>query len=99
MEKTAEQKIQEAKALIAETRRKTQEQKESYIELRDQTIKDIIPKIKSFSHDMQGFKKHIYNELQELLNSRAELYKNTGRKVDTHKQTFTTSDKQYSITI
>lgn len=96
---TAEERAQ-LKAQLAEEDRqealRKQEQKDAYMQMKDQFLERNLEKLKALSDQMQALKKEIFDDAETLIKLKDELF-NT--KTDRQSNTFSHESGKYSISL
>ena len=96
---TAEERAQ-LKAQLAEEDRqealRKQEQKDAYMQMKDQFLERNLEKLKALSDQMQALKKEIFDDAETLIKRKDELF-NT--KTDRQSNTFSHESGKYSISL
>lgn len=77
-------------------RNRVEQERETYKQLVDATVKTSVTKLQSLSAEMMRIKQEVFNEFGTVINLKNELFKvKSGRQTDT----FTTSDSRMSLTL
>lgn len=96
---TAEERAQ-LKAQLEEEERleaqRKQEQKEAYIELKDEFLERSLKKLQALSDQMQVIKKEIFEDAEELIKMKDELFKT---KTDRQSNSFTHESGKFFIAL
>lgn len=96
---TAEERAQ-LKAQLAEEDRqealRKQEQKDAYMQMKDQFLERNLEKLKALSDQMQALKKEIFDDAETLIKLKDELFHT---KTDRQSNTFSHESGKYSISL
>ena len=96
---SAEEKAKLFQELEADKRAeeaRVQQERETYKQLVDTTVKNAVLKLQTLSCEMQRVKQDVFDEFKAIIHMKNELF-NT--KVNRQSDTFTTSDSRMSITL
>ena len=96
---TAEERAQMKSQLAEEDRQEAlrkQEQKDAYMQMKDQFLERNLEKLKALSDQMQALKKEIFDDAETLIKLKDELFHT---KTDRQSNTFSHESGKYSISL
>ena len=88
--------LKQAEERIKSKKDNQRAERQSYKELVDETIKNLVPQLEYVSNELSRTKRHVFESLQTLITMKADLY---DRKEDQNSHSFTTTDGMFTISI
>ena len=94
--KLSKEEKEQLYAELSKERNKVQDEREAYKDLLYDTVASCYAKLRSFSSTMIRVKQQLCEQFETVMSMKNELFK---MKVYRHRDTFTTGDGSYSITL